>query len=91
MAELAQREKQSQHRIRPVRVLLANQGKNLLAFAAQLDEDLAGLAATWQQVRVSTVRELLSLQQLAQRNPRRWQREARCRQQLGARSYGLRA
>jgi hypothetical protein len=88
VAQLQQRETQCPHRIRPVRVMLVNQGPNLLAFAAQLDEDLATLAAGWQ-VSVDTVRELLDTQEMSERNPRRWQREARWRQQLGARYYGL--
>jgi hypothetical protein len=90
VAELAQREKQCEQRIRPVRVLLVNQGEDLLAFAAQLDEDLAAVAAHWQ-VSLVTAREVLQAQQLGERNPRRWQREARLRQQLGGRYYGLNA
>ena len=90
VAELQQREKQCQDRIRPVRVLLAKQGKELLAFAEQLDRDLAAVAARWQ-VGVSTARAVLTMQQLSQRQPRRWQQEARLRQQLGGRFDGLSA
>jgi hypothetical protein len=90
VAELQQREQQCEHRIRPVRVLLVNQGEDLLAFAAQLDDDLAAVAAHWQ-VSLVTAREVLQAQQVGERNPRRWQREARLRQQLGGRYYGLNA
>jgi hypothetical protein len=88
VAELRQREGQCPHRIGPVRRLLANQGADLLAFAAALDEELAALAGGWQ-VSVATVRQLLEMHQLAERNPRRWQREVALRQQLGRRYHGL--
>jgi hypothetical protein len=90
VAELQQRESQCEHRIRPVRILLENQGADLLAFAQSLDEDLAALAAGWQ-VNVATVRELLHTQEMSERNPRRWQRETALRQQLAGRYYGLSA
>ncbi|MCI0460670.1 MAG: hypothetical protein L0Z62_27260, partial [Gemmataceae bacterium] len=87
-AELVQREGQCEHRIRPVRTLLVNQGADLLAFAAALDKDLAALALEWQ-VSEATVRQLLQTQQLSARDARRWQREATHRQQLGGRYYAL--
>ena len=88
VAELASRESQCEHRIRPVRTMLANQGKDLLAFAEQLDEDLRTLAEQWQ-VSEATVRELLQTQQMTERDSRRWQREALLRQQLRGRYYAL--
>jgi hypothetical protein len=88
VAELVQREGQCEHRIRPVRVMLVNQGPNLLAFAAALDKDLAALAVEWQ-VSEATVREVLQIQQMAERDSRRWQREVQLRLQLGGRYYGL--
>jgi hypothetical protein len=88
VAELRQREEQCEHRIRPVRSMLVNQGADLLAFAAVLDKDLATLAATWQ-LSVETVRELLKTQQMSQWDSRRWLREAAHWQQLGGRYYGL--
>jgi hypothetical protein len=88
IAELVQREGQCEHRIRPVRTLLANQGADLLAFAAALDKDLAALALEWQ-VSETTVRQLLQTQQMSERDARRWQREATHRQQLGGRYYAL--
>ena len=88
VAELASREPQCEHRIRPVRTMLANQGKDLLAFAKQLDEDLRTLADQWQ-VDEQTVRELLQTQRMSEKDSRRWQREALLRQQLRSRYYGL--
>ena len=88
VAELALREPWCEHRIRPVRTMLANQGKDLLAFAQQLDEDVRTLAEQWQ-VDEQTVRELLGTQQMSEKDSRRWQREAKLRQQLRSRYYGL--
>jgi hypothetical protein len=88
VAELARREGQCGHRIGPVRVLLENQAGELLAFAEQLDRDLAALARQWQ-VSEATVRQVLKTQQMAERDGRRWQRQAEQQRQLGARYYGL--
>jgi hypothetical protein len=88
VAELQKREGQCEHRIRPVRSLLVNQGTQLLAFAEQLDKDLAALARQWQ-VSEATVRQLLQTQQLSERDSRRWQRQATQQRELGARYYGL--
>ena len=88
VAELASREPWCEHRIRPVRSMPANQGKDLLAFARQLDEDLGTLAEQWQ-VDEPTVREMLQTQQMAETDPKRWHREAALRQQLGGRYYAL--
>jgi hypothetical protein len=41
------REPACPHRIKPVRRLLENQREHLLAFAADLDRDLAALAQRW--------------------------------------------
>ena len=88
VAELALREPWCEHRIRPVRTMLANQGKDLLAFAGQLDEDVRRLAGQWQ-VDERTVRELLQTRQMSEKDSRRWQREALLRRQLGGRYHGL--
>jgi hypothetical protein len=90
VSELVQREGQCEHRIRPIRTLLVNQGADLLAFAAALDKDLAVLASEWQ-VSAETVRQVLQTQQLSEKDSRRWQREATHRQQLGGRYYALNA
>jgi hypothetical protein len=88
VAELIGREGQCEGRIRPVRVLLENQGALLLAFAEQLDKDLGDLAREWQ-VSEATVRQILQTQQMSERDNRRWQRDAEHRAELGARYYGL--
>jgi hypothetical protein len=88
VAELLQREPMCEQRIGPVRSMLVNQGADLLAFAEQLDKDLAALAGQWQ-VGAATVRQVLQTQQMSERDSRRWQRQAEQRRQLGARYYGL--
>jgi len=88
VAELSSREPPCEHRIRPVRSMLANQGKSLLAFAEQLDKDVRTLAEQGQ-VSEPTVRELLQTQQMAETDPRRWQRETPLRQQLGGRYHAV--
>jgi hypothetical protein len=72
----------------PVCTVLKNHREQLLAFAAQLDQDLADLAAQFE-VPVAVVRALLDLQVLNQRQPKRWQKEAALRQQLRHRFYHL--
>lgn len=88
VAELARREPQCMHRIRPVRSRLHNQGADLLAFAGPLDQDLQTLAAEWQ-ISAAVVRELLRVQQLGERDPRRGRGEAALRQQLRGRYHAL--
>jgi hypothetical protein len=88
VAELKQREEQCEQRIRPIRVLLENQGALLLAFAEQLDQDVAVLAQRWE-VSAATVREVMQTQEMSEKDSRRWRREAAQRWQLGARYYGL--
>jgi hypothetical protein len=88
VAELRLREDQSPHRTRPVRALLENQRDALLAFAADLDQELAALAAEFA-VPVATVRSVLRLQALPGVAPERWQRQAVLWQQLGERYWPL--
>jgi hypothetical protein len=88
LAELKVREPLCPHRLHPVYTLLKNHRDQLLAFAAQLDQDLANLAADFQ-VPVTIVRELLDLQALDRRQPQTWQKEVTLRQQLGHRFYPL--
>jgi hypothetical protein len=87
-AELAQREAACPHRIGPVRSMLVNQGPDLLAFAAALDKDLAALAAQCQ-VSPTTIRQILQVQQMAETDSRRWQREVVLRRELAGRYYAL--
>jgi hypothetical protein len=88
VAELRAREPACPHRIRPVRTLLENQRDNLLAFAVQLDRDLAALAQEWQ-ISVTTAREVLQMQSLPTWDPQRWRREAALRETLRGRYYGV--
>ena len=88
LAELQAREALCPHRLGSVCTLLKNHRPQLLAFAAQLDQDLANLAASFS-VPVTIVREMLDLQALDQRQPLRWQKEAALRQQLRQQFYPL--
>jgi hypothetical protein len=81
LAELQARAHLCPHRITPVCTLLTNHRDQLLAFAAQLDRDLANLAAEYQ-VPVDLVRQLLDLQASDSRQPLHWQQEAVLRQKL---------
>jgi hypothetical protein len=81
LAELKARADLCPHRLTPVCTLLTNHRDQLLAFAAQLDRDLANLAAEFQ-VPVDIVRQLLDLQGSDSRQPLRWQQEAVLRQRL---------
>jgi hypothetical protein len=88
LAELQARQPLCPHRLGPVCTLLENHRAELLAFADQLDQDLAHLAAEFQ-VPLTIVRELLDLQALDERQPKRWQKEAALRQRLGHHFYQL--
>jgi hypothetical protein len=88
VAELRACESACPHRIRPVRTLLENQRDNLLAFAVELDRDLAALAQEWQ-ISVTTAREVLQVQSLPTWDPNRWRREAALRETLRGRYYGV--
>jgi hypothetical protein len=68
--------------------LLENHPEEILAFALPLDEALADLAEEYQ-VPAAWVRELLYVQSLDARNPRRWQRDAVLHQQLRGRYHPL--
>jgi transposase-like protein len=88
VAELRGRESACPHRIRPVRTLLENQRDNLLAFAVELDRELAALAQEWQ-IGVPTAREVLQVQSLPTWDPKRWRREAALRATLRGRYHGV--
>ena len=79
---------QCPHRLNPVCTLLQNHRDQLLAFALQLDEDVARFAAEFE-VPVAVVREMLDVQQLAQRPAQRWPREGALRDQLRSRFDSL--
>jgi hypothetical protein len=86
--ELQAREPLCPHRIGPVARLLKNQRDDLLAFAAELDHQLAALAQEYQ-VATALVRELLLLGALDPKTAPRWQREADLRRRLGSRFFAL--
>jgi hypothetical protein len=86
VAELRSRESLYPHRIGPVVRALTNQRDDLLAFAAQLDQDLAALAAQFQ-LPVVTLREVFNNETLDLEHPARWPREAALREQLGNRFF----
>jgi hypothetical protein len=88
VAELRSLEPLCPHRIGPVARALANQRDDLLAFAAQLDRDVAIVAAEFH-LPVQTARAVLNIQFLPPENPSRWPREAVLRSQLGSRYYPL--
>ena len=79
---------QCPHRLGPVCTYLTNQRAAVLAFAQQLDADLAAVAADFQ-VPVAVARAVLAVQELDLRDRRRWPQEAALRQQLRGRFYGL--
>jgi hypothetical protein len=86
VAELRCRETLCPHRIGPVVRALANQRNDLLAFAAQLDQELEVLAADFQ-LPVATLREAFNNEALDREHPARWPREAALREQLGRRFF----
>jgi hypothetical protein len=90
VAELRAREPLCPHRIGPVVRALANQRDDLLAFAAQLDRDLAALAADFQ-TPVETIRALLDVEVLDRDDPARWPREDALRSRLGSQFFLLSA
>jgi hypothetical protein len=87
--ELRQRATLGPRRIGAVARALSNQRDDLLAFAAQLDEDLAGLARQCQ-LPVATLREMFNTLVLDQENPTCWTREAALRDRLGGRFEAIR-
>jgi hypothetical protein len=87
VTELRARAAQCPHRLGPVCTYLANQRDAVLAFAQQLDADLAAVAADFQ-VAPAVARAVLQVQQLDLHDSRRWPREAAL-QQLRGRFYEL--
>jgi hypothetical protein len=88
VAELKALEPQCPHRIAPVARLLANHRDELLAFAAQLDRDLAALATEFQ-LPPETIRAAFNLETLSLDDPARWPRETALRRQLGGRFFAV--
>jgi hypothetical protein len=88
IAELKAREALCAHRLSPICRFLENQRDNLLAFAVQLDQDLATLGEEFQ-VSVDSVRELLDVLTLDEHDLRRWPQQAALQQKLHDRFWGL--
>ena len=88
VAELEARQSLCPHRIGPVVRALRNQRDNLLAFAAALDEQLAGVAKEYE-VSVALVREMLEVKSLDPHAAATWQRDADLHRQLGERYWGV--
>jgi len=88
VAELQARVPHCPHRLGPVGTLLKNHREELLAFAWQLDQDLADLAAAFA-VPVAIVRELLDLQTLDQRQASYWHKQATLQERLHGRFHAL--
>lgn len=76
------------HRLKPVCAALANQRDDLLAFAEQLDRDLAAVAAEYQ-VPVALAQEALQVQVLSACDVRRGPREAALRRALRGRCHAV--
>jgi hypothetical protein len=88
VAELRAREPAGPPRITTVRTLLENQRDNLLAFALELDRDLAVLAQRWQ-IGTTTARAIVQMQALPTWNPTRWKLEGTLRETLRGRYHGV--
>jgi hypothetical protein len=88
VAELRVRAGLCPHRLEPLCQFLDNHRDQILAFAEQLDRDLAALASDFH-VASETVRDLLRLHLLSATHPRRWQREADLRHLLRDRFHVL--
>jgi hypothetical protein len=88
VAELRARTPQCPHRLEPICRFLENHRTDLLAFAVQLDRDLAAVAEEFH-VPTAVARALLNVQALSPRNPRRWPADAALRQHLRGRYHPL--
>jgi hypothetical protein len=80
--ELRVREHCCPHRIAPVRRALENQRNDLLAFAADLDSGIAAISEEFD-LYPDLVREVMLLDSLNPKNPKRWPLEAVLRRRLG--------
>jgi hypothetical protein len=88
--QLRARAPQCPHRLDEVCRLLTNQKADLLAFASQLDHQLAAVAQEFE-VEETVVRAVLTLQSLGQRDRLRWPQEAALRARLRSRFYAVSA
>jgi hypothetical protein len=88
VAELQARVPQAPALLGPLVTYLVGQRDDLLAFAAQLDRELAALAARWA-VAPELVRRLFAVHTLPSDSARRWHRDAPLRRLLGKRYFPL--
>jgi hypothetical protein len=88
-AELKARAAEAPHLFNPLITYLQCQRNDLLAFAAQLDDDLANLATTFA-IPVDQVRDLFAVQTMPLDCAKRWHRDAPLRRSLGKRYFPLR-
>ena len=86
--ELHRREPADERRIRPVRVALANQRDDLLAFAGVLDEKLAAIAHA-HDISALLVREACVLHRLPSTSTAYWQGWNRLRVKLGGKFHAV--
>jgi hypothetical protein len=88
VAELRARAPLCPHRLEPLCRFLENHRAELLAFAVQLDQDLTALGTEFQ-VSAAVLRQLLNVQAMNARDPRRWQQDTALRGQLRSRYHLL--
>jgi hypothetical protein len=87
--ELNQRVPQASQLLGRLTAYLQGQRDDLLAFAAQLDQEFDDLAATFA-VAPALVRELFMVETLPLRGSKRWRRDALLHRSLGPRYFALR-
>jgi hypothetical protein len=88
LAELQARAPFCAKKLDPVCTMVRKRREQLLAFAAQLDQDLLRLAAQFE-VSAAIVRNLFDWERLDERQTKRWQKEAELRRQLRNRFHPL--
>lgn len=86
LGELMRRRGQCEHRLAPVCSMLANQGEDLMGFCTRLDEEIADLASH-AKVSEAVLREMVAIQEMADGDRRKWQRDAALRGHLGGRYH----
>lgn len=88
VAELRRLRPGCERRLGPVCSMLSAGREQLLGFCARLDREVADLAV-YAKVSAATVREMVAVQEMADGERRKWQRDAALRQGLGGRYHEL--
>lgn len=88
LQELAAREPECEHRIKPVCSVLRRHKAELLAFVEGIDLDIGGLAA-WAGLPEAVVREMVAVQEMPQASAARWPRDGALHERLGQRYHAL--